>query len=141
MPAWGETDQQRSAEQCTRTARVAVGHDSYSRDATTLNGWQRQPMPMHAEESGGVQLLTNNLSPRLIRKAAARPTRVQAAILSAMATQLGGDGGFRPVSRIISASLSSTSDASSGVARLLTTGSSTVWLRVRAAAPAASACS
>jgi hypothetical protein len=36
-----------------------------------------------------VQLLTNNLSPRLIRKAATRPTRAQAAILSAMATQLG----------------------------------------------------
>ena len=48
MPAWGETDQQRSAEQCTRTARVR--HDSYSRDATTPNGWQRQPMPMHAED-------------------------------------------------------------------------------------------
>ena len=39
--------------------------------------------------SGGVQLLTNNLSPRLIRKAATRPTRAHAAILSAMATQLG----------------------------------------------------
>ena len=62
--------------------------------------------------SGGVQLLTNNLSPRLIRKAATRPTRAQAAILARWRHSWVRDSGLRPVSRIISASSSSTSDAS-----------------------------